>query len=86
MYYPPNTADDDMFYKECLINPSDYNITIGETANLYKVDAENVLFTNKCITQTPNDFSPYYNYSLQTKNSSMSYKTFKGGEMYRFGI
>lgn len=40
----------------------------------------------KCISQSPNLFSKYYNYKLQTGNAESSYKTFKGGEMYRFGI
>ena len=40
----------------------------------------------KCISQSPNLFSKYYNYKLQTGNADSSYKTFKGGEMYRFGI
>lgn len=33
-----------------------------------------------------NAFGEYYPYSFQTQVGSLKYKTFKGGEMYRFGI
>ena len=90
------------FYNECSINPDDFDIVIGESYNLKKVESLDVDFTRynsvdntknkyseeyyKSISSDKNDFSKFYNYSLQTKEGSYKYKTFKGGELYRFGI
>ena len=70
-----------------------YNIKFDPDKDILSAYSENIEFTindpNKSckgITTTPSQFSKYYNYRLQTGNSSSSYKTFKGGEMYRFGI
>lgn len=43
-------------------------------------------FTTKEIKQDVSNFSPYYNYGLQTQLPSSAYKTFKAGELYRFGV
>ena len=89
---------DKLFFPECIINPEDFNIEVGNPDRLYQVDTEDIQFTlhgdNKKLSNkyykgvsTQNSmFSSYYNYRLQTGNSSKRYKTFKGGEMYRFGI
>ena len=41
---------------------------------------------NKTIPTTPNAYNSYYPYKLQTDKGSSYYKTFKSGEIYRFGI
>lgn len=70
-----------------------YNIKFDPDNDILSAYSENIEFTindpNKSckgITTTPSQFSKYYNYKLQTNSSASSYKTFKGGEMYRFGI
>lgn len=40
----------------------------------------------KCIDIAKNQFSSYYDYARQTIAGHSLYKTFKGGEIYRFGI
>ena len=40
----------------------------------------------KNFSLSPNTFNENYNYKLQTSKGSKDYKTFKGGEIYRFGI
>ena len=89
---------DGLFFSECVINPKQFNITVGNSDRLYQVDTDDIYFTikgdgrnlsnkyYKGLTTYNSMFSPYYNYRLQTGNSSKRYKTFKGGEMYRFGI
>lgn len=89
---------DGLFFSECVINPKQFNIIVGNSDRLYQVDTDDIYFTikgdgrnlsnkyYKGLTTQNSMFSPYYNYRLQTGNSSKRYKTFKGGEMYRFGI
>lgn len=40
----------------------------------------------KTFSFMPTKYGTQYKYRRQTDNSSISYKTFKGGEIYRFGI
>ena len=89
---------DGLFFSKCVINPKQFNITVGNSDRLYQVDTDDIYFTikgdgrnlsnkyYKGLTTQNSMFSSYYNYRLQTGNSSKRYKTFKGGEMYRFGI
>lgn len=89
---------DGLFFSDCVINPKEFNIVVGNPDRLYQVDSDDIYFTikgdskllnskyYKGVTTYPSMFSSYYNYRLQTGNSSKRYKTFKGGEMYRFGI
>lgn len=49
-------------------------------------EAKNIKFNFKEIDQSENQFNSYYKYKLQTSQGSSSYKTFKSGEIYRFGI
>jgi hypothetical protein len=51
-----------------------------------KYDCGRLTFTTKEIKQDVSNFSPYYNYGLQTQLPSSTYKTFKAGELYRFGV
>lgn len=48
--------------------------------------ARNINFNFKGFPNTPTEFNNNYTYKLQTSNSSKDYKTFKRGEIYRFGI
>lgn len=41
---------------------------------------------NKSIPNTPSQFNSFYPYKLQLDKGSSAYKTFKSGEIYRFGI
>ena len=51
-----------------------------------KYECKGLTFTTKEIKQDVSNFSPYYNYGLQTQLPSSAYKTFKAGELYRFGV
>jgi hypothetical protein len=75
------------FYEECVIDLSKYDINPETYEHVIFVECDDITFTYKAQTQEPNNaFSQFYNYRLQTENSDKSYKTFKSGEMYRFGI
>lgn len=78
------------FYSDCVVTEKQF-ITLGINPETYDqvifVECSDIQFDYKQHTQEPsNAFSQFYNYRLQTENSDKSYKTFKSGEMYRFGI
>lgn len=91
----------DDIVKKYNINKSSTNITNSNAQDIYFTnyhykDSESTFLKNldtqigskkyKCIHTGKNQFSSYYDYSRQTLLGHNAYKTFKGGEIYRFGI
>jgi len=76
-----------LFYPECVVDLSKYNINPETFESIDFIECTDIVFDYKGFTQQPSNlFSSFYNYRLQTVNSDKNYKTFKNGEMYRFGI